>query len=457
MFKKLVIFLFFCLLVVPLSALAQESMETESKFNPNFIISDYEMRDYKAMSYDEIKNFLERKGKLNRQTLVDKNGIVQYAAEIIYRAAQDYQINPKVLLVTLQKEQSLIEEDSPTDDRLDWAMGYAVCDDCSKDDPGIQKFKGFGKQVDRAAWRLNYYFANPDEFYFEVGQTFNIDGVQVTPANQATVNLYNYTPHIHGNENFWKIWNRWFLRTYPDGSLLQAAGSKEIWLIQDGLKRKFEQMSALLSRYDINKILQVNQIDLDQFEEGKPIKFTNYSLLKSPKGTVYLLVDDTLRGFTSAKVFKTMGYQWDEVEDASQEDLANYTEGKPITMESVYPEGALLQDKKTGGVYYVEEGVKKPIWSVELMKANFSSRKITPVSPEELEKYTTGEPVIFKDGELVKSPSEPTVYVISNGLKRPINDEATFLGLGYKWENIITTSEKALSLHTTGEPLIWNK
>lgn len=458
MLKKIIgVFLLLSFLAVPFSALAQETTDTESKFNPNFIISDYEMRDYKAMSYDEIKNFLESRGALNRQTLINKNGIVQYAAEIIYRAALDYQINPKVLLVTLQKEQSLVDEDNPTDDRLAWAMGYAVCDDCSKDDPGIQKFKGFGKQVDRAAWRLNYYFDNPDEFYFEVGQTFNIDGISVTPANQATVNLYNYTPHIHGNENFYKIWNRWFLRTYPDGSLLQAAGSKEIWLIQDGLKRKFVQMSALLSRYDINKVLLVNQTDLDQFEEGKPIKFTNYSLLSSPKGTVYLLVDDILRGFASAKVFKAMGYQWDEVEKVSQEDLADYTEGKPITTTSIYPGGALLQDKTTGGVYYVEEGIKKPIWSPELLKANFSGRKIVRVTPEELAKYPTGEAITFKDGELIKSPSDSAVYVVSHGLKLPILDEATFLGLGYKWTNIIVTSERAVELHATGEPLVWNK
>lgn len=455
MLKKFISgFLFALIITLPSSVWAQ----TDSDFNPHFILSDYEMRDYKSMTYSDIERFLERKGNLNQQALIDKNGIVQYATEIIYRAAQDYQINPKVLLATLQKEQSLIEDDNPTAGRLDWAMGYAVCDDCSKDDPAIQKFKGFGKQVDRAAARFDYYFKNPLQFNFQPGKVCEIDDQIVIPANQATANLYIYTPHLHGNENFKKIWDRWWQRLFPDGSLVRIAGDvkNDVYLIQDGLKRKFEQMSALLSRYDINKVVEIQATDLDQYPDGKIIKFSNYSLLSSPKGTVYLLVDDTLRGFASAEVFKKMGYNWAEVEKVSWEDLTDYEEGEPITKDSVYPQGALLQDKTTGGVYYVINGKKQPIWSVELMTANFANRKVVPVAPEELDGYLTIEPVVFKDGELVKSPSEPTVYVISNGEKRPITDEATFNGLGYKWANIIIASEKSLSLHRAGESLAWS-
>ncbi|MFH1173351.1 MAG: hypothetical protein V1692_02380, partial [bacterium] len=420
-----------------------------------------EMTDYNSMSYDNIHSFLRKKGSLNELILMDKNGITQYAAEIIYRAAQDYQINPKVLLVTLQKEQSLIECDSYTEDRLDWAMGYAVCDDCSKDDPLIQKFKGFGKQVDRAAWRLNYYAENPEQFNYRVGKSHIIDGQTVIPVNQATASLYNYTPHLHGNSNFRKIWDRWFSRSYPDGTLIRVKAvdkqKSTIWVIQQGTRREITSMSVLLSRFDINNLIDVNATDLDQYPEGVPIKYSNYSLLKSPKGTVYLLVNDTLRGFASAEVFKTMGYQWDEVEDISWEDLANYQEGQPLTMNSVYPLGSLLQDKTTGGVYYVADGLKHPIWSKELMDVNYSKRKITPVTPAELDKYTTAEPVMFPDGELIKSPGDPKVYVISNGQKRPIANEFTFIALGYKWQNIITTTDKALALHQTGEEIQWEE
>jgi len=452
--KVLASLLILSFFIFPLTVLAEEV-----NFNPHYIISNQEMRDSACMDYSQIESFLIRKGNLNQRALIDKDGIVKPATEIIYWAARNYQISPKVLLVTLQKEQSLIEDENPTSDQLDWAMGYAVCDDCSKSDPMIQKFKGFGKQVDSAAKRFNDYFQNPNQFNFKAGETYNIDGQSVTINNQATANLYIYTPHIHGNQNFRKIWDRWFKRTYPDGSLVKAVGAegeKEIiYVIERGLKREIASMSILLSRYDADRIIEVNASDLDQYPDGIPIRLANYSLLSSPKGTVYLLVDDTLRGFASAEVFKTMGYNFEEVEEVSFEDLAVYQEGLPLTIKSIYPIGALLQDKTTGGVYYVEEGMKHPIWSKEIMDINYPHRKITPVSPEELDQYTTAEPAMFRDGELVMSPSSSTVYVISNGQKLPIADEATFNGLGYKWHNIIVTTDQALALHQTGEELKW--
>ena len=61
--------------------------------------------------------------------------------------AQNYQINPKVLLVTLQKDKFSYRR-RPHPKTMDWATGYAVCDSCSMTDPGIQSHRGFGMQVD---------------------------------------------------------------------------------------------------------------------------------------------------------------------------------------------------------------------------------------------------------------------------------------------------------------------
>ena len=75
------------------------------------------------------------------------------------------------------------------------------------------------------------------------------------------------------------------------------------------------------------------------------------------------------------------------------------------------------------------------------------------VSPEELKEYPTGEPVKFKDGELVVGQSSPIVYFISNGERRPIPTEEVFNDMGFKWENIVKTTDKILSLHPLGSPI----
>jgi hypothetical protein len=424
-------------------------------FDPNQIISDNELNDYNSMDLADITQFLiGQPGNLMSLRTKDAFGIERSAAEIIYNASQAYKINPKWILATLQKEQSLVTDTAPTQGDLDWAMGYAVCDSCSKDDPALQKFKGFGAQVDRATARIRYYYDHPQEFNYQMGKLCSIDGRDVLPFNQATANLFNYTPHLHGNFNFWNIWYRWFAKIYPDGSLLKMVNDNGVWLIQNGLRRPFWSKTALTSRYDEKKIIEVTKNDIERYDTGYPIKYANYSLLKSPGGDIYLIVGNEKKKIADEQVFKTIGFNPEEVENVTDEELAYYEDGRVITIDSIYPQGALLQDKSTGGVFYVEDGIKYPIIAKEILTNNFKSYKLTAVSPDELAKYVTAaNGMKLKDGTLIKGKIDSKVYVISNGLRRWIANEATFNQLGYKWKEIISVSDGVISLHGEGEIL----
>ena len=276
--------------------------------------------------------------------------------------------------------------------------------------------------------------------------------MEVTPLNKATAALYNYTPHVYnGNYNFYKLWMRYFTFSYPDNTLLQIKGEPGVWLIKNGEKRPFITKGALTSRYDLNKVIQVNKSILDQYPKGAPIKFPQYSLIRSPRGTIYLLVDDKRRGFENAEAFRKIGFNPEELLDASWEDINAYEEGVPITATSSYPTGALLQDRVSGGIYYVTEGTKAPLWDAVLLKTKFKWKSITQESPEKLASYKTVEPAIFNDGELLKSNLSPAVYVIDNKKRRPITSGKIFDDLGYSWDNIITVPEKILNLYEKGD------
>ncbi|MCX6745190.1 MAG: hypothetical protein NTX82_06750 [Candidatus Parcubacteria bacterium] len=425
------------------------------EFDPNDIITDNELYDYDAMDLAAIQEFLENQtGVLNTYYANDSHGNSLLAAEIIANAGLEYKVNPKWILATLQKEQSLVTNPLPSQRDFDWAMGYAVCDSCSKDDPQIAMFKGFGMQIDRATWRIQYYYENPEKFNFRVGQIYSIDGRDVMMFNQATANLFNYTPHLHGNYNFWTIWNRWFAKIYPDGTLLKQAGDIGIWIIDKGQRRPFWSKTALISRYDESKVIEVSKNDLQRYTIGYPIKYPNYSLLQSPAGQIYLIVNNEKKEIESEEVFKSIGYNPEEVIPVTDDELAHYEDGRKITLESIYPQGALLQDNKTGGVYYVEDGIKYPVLSKEILKINYAKYKLTKVSPDELAKYVTAaNGVKLKDGTLIGMANDPKIYVISNGQRRWIANESTFNQLGYEWTNIVTVSEKVLTLHPEGDKL----
>lgn len=422
----------------------------EYYFNPHFILDDQEMADYDSMTITDIQRFLEEKGSgLSNLYLPDYKEETQKPSTIIWQAAQESQINPKVLITTLQKEQSLIETASPSQKQLDRAMGYRCPDSGSCNASTLH----FGKQVDGAAWQFRQYMDNPLDWYFQAGQIYQIDNYLISPTTQATASLYIYTPHYSGNQHFWEIWQKYWGKNYPNGSLVKMANNAGVWYVQDGFRRVITSYSTLLSRFDPKKILVISETDLEKYEIGPSIKFPNYSLLKSPAGKIYLVVDDEIRYITSPEVFRVIGFNPEEVEDISQEDLAIYKSGADITTESVYPTGGLVQNNQTGGVYYVKDGEKHPIYSAEIMKTRYKNRILTAVSPEELNQYQLADPVKFQAGELVKSDQENKVYVIEDGNRRWIKTQESFVKFGYKWDNIITTNQKAIELHPLGEDM----
>ncbi|MCL2280553.1 hypothetical protein FWC31_01555, partial [Candidatus Saccharibacteria bacterium] len=156
----------------------------------------------------------------------------QSAAQIIYSVSQACGVNPQVLLVLLQKEQSLVTDDWPFEIQYRSATGYG----CPDTAPCDAQYYGFFNQVFRAAWQYKVYRANPNNYNYRAGRNNYIQynpnascgGLNVYIENQATAGLYIYTPYVpnqkalenlygtgdscsaYGNRNFWRLFGDWF-------------------------------------------------------------------------------------------------------------------------------------------------------------------------------------------------------------------------------------------------------
>lgn len=440
----------FCL---PLVALAQ------ADFNPQFIISDAELSNNIGWTRGDVQRFLDDRGSYLRQYQgPDASGTVKSAADIIYDAAQNYQINPKYILVTLQKEQSLVTDDQPTPKQLDWAAGYGVCDGCSMDDPKVQKYRGFGKQVDNAAGIMRWYYNNRDNPIVKQKDTpIRIDNQDVTPQSWATAFLYTYTPHFHGNRNFWRIWETWFEGLYPNGTLLKSIDTGDYWVVQEGVRRRFKNKSALLTRLDPKTALEVHDSDLTNYATGTEISFPNYSLLQTSTST-YLLDFDTLRPFASDAVVRALGYNPQEVIDVDDADITGYPLGEPITASTTAPEGVIYQitDLKNS-LYYFKDGKLSPITNPLVADINFSR---TPKEKRRLKDIAglpvADVPVALQDGTLIQVRGGAIMYVIDHGRKRRLADDDTFDALGYERANVNLVNLLDAANIPSGEPLFVN-
>ncbi len=231
-------------------------------FKPGNIISDYTMSNYNSMSEADIQNFLKSKNSCNDTRTYLASAYPEYsyhikdghfvcladetfgdgidygdsaptgqsAAHIIWQAAQDYQINPQVLIVLLQKEQSLITDTWPNSRQFRSATGYGCPDTAACD----TKYYGFKNQVRNAAslfrtvlnggW-TNYPLGNN---YIQYNPNAACGGSTVYIENLATSALYRYTPYqpnagaiaagygtapscgAYGNRNFYLYFVDWF-------------------------------------------------------------------------------------------------------------------------------------------------------------------------------------------------------------------------------------------------------
>ncbi|MBX9243459.1 hypothetical protein ICW40_01400 [Actinotalea ferrariae] len=228
------------------------------QFDPGYLISDRIFYDSATMDAASIQAFLQQRApscvagpdgtpclKNYRQATASRapdakcpggyaGAADERASDIIAKVAAACGINPRVILVMLQKEQGLVTGSGSNlyANRYRSAMGYGCPDTAACD----AQYYGFFNQVYSAAAQLKNYALNPTRYSHKAGATNNVrfhpnaacGSSAVFIRNQATASLYNYTPYqpnaaalaagygtgdscsAYGNRNFYSYFTDWF-------------------------------------------------------------------------------------------------------------------------------------------------------------------------------------------------------------------------------------------------------
>jgi hypothetical protein len=123
----------------------------------------------------------------------------------------------------------------------------------------------------------------------------------------------------------------------------------------------------------------------------------------------------------------------------------NYGEGSG----RYFPNGAIIKSNASPKVYYLDNFTKRPVESPALLESRFDWKGLIVTSQEAIDEIPNGANLTFRDGSLLSNRGN--VYIISDGLKRPIDSPAAFLRLGFKWENVKAVSDAEIDLHPLGE------
>lgn len=206
------------------------------------IIDDAVFSNHGSMSAQAIQEFLNARVPVCRAgytCLKDyrdpQDPLYRTAAQLIYDTAQNLQINPQVILTTLQKEQSLVTDTYPYASQYQEAMGYGCPESqstCNAQYHGLYnqislgskllkvgQLRNCGDTTSYPGWNVNT--------RWRIGNTTTVDGKATFIGTCATGSLFNYTPHrpdsawlaingiyYYGNYNFIGIFNRWFGSTW---------------------------------------------------------------------------------------------------------------------------------------------------------------------------------------------------------------------------------------------------
>ncbi|GAA3897716.1 cell wall-binding repeat-containing protein [Microbacterium invictum] len=225
-----------------------------------FIISDAEFFDGDAMTAAQIQTFLNGKVATCKATSGNPTCLKSFKGNLPAKAADRYckavaarsnttaaqiiadvgkacGISQKVILVMLQKEQGLVTSTAPSA----WNYRAAMGQSCPDTAPCSEAAAGFVNQVYLGARQQQVYVLNPNSFNYKPGQVNTIKWhpssscgtSKVYIQNQATANLYIYTPYrpniaalaagsgtgdkcsTYGNRNFYNFYVSWFA---PDAS-----------------------------------------------------------------------------------------------------------------------------------------------------------------------------------------------------------------------------------------------
>jgi len=209
------------------------------RMNSLLVTTDFIYKSDKAMTESEIQTFLTNKKSVLKDTIkiyaINSSGNAYDTgrsvkpSNVIYNAAKNEKINPKVILVMLQKESSLITStDSNVNRRgFHYAMGYGATDGGD-----ITTYTGFDKQVQLASkWMYTKWLNDSEMLVYKTvngGKSKTIDGVtykgEIYVDTYPAWVLYTYTPHVidyslaptigGGNYLFLQVFDGWWSSWY---------------------------------------------------------------------------------------------------------------------------------------------------------------------------------------------------------------------------------------------------
>lgn len=156
-----------------------------------------------------------------------------------------------------------------------------------------------------------------------------------------------------------------------------------IYQLFDGILYRFSSDAAALSRYEPTDITDETIDFLDRYPLSEEwIGFRPGTLLSFADGVFVVYSETDIRPIGSPLIFQAMGYNWDDVIPASEEEIGMYTRGKVIFTGTLRAPGTLFHDIERNTFFTIDEQkIRRPIRDTALL--SFFLKRTHPISVSE--------------------------------------------------------------------------
>jgi len=170
--------------------------------------------------------------------------------------------------------------------------------------------------------------------------------------------------------------------SYPDDALFRIADN--YYIMQNQKLEKFVSDRAFLSKYDPAEALTKEA----SFLNDHPIiddraGFSDGSLVANG-GSVFIISDGKILPVDNAQTFASKGYNWNDVLNVGEDEIAIYQKDKLFSIKSPHPNGTIFKTPEDSKYYIVENG-KKHLLPSDGIAASWLKKEPIIVSKKALE------------------------------------------------------------------------
>jgi subtilisin family serine protease len=136
---------------------------------------------------------------------------------------------------------------------------------------------------------------------------------------------------------------------------------------------------------------------------------------ESATGKLYYITGGRKR-YVSDFVFRQRGFNQTQIVFETNNQLAN------LQLAPAFPplEGTLIKGQTDPTVYYIHQELKRPLTYLVFQSRSFSFASVQTLPESDVNVLTIGEWYWPPDGTMILIKGDPTVYVMEDGVKRPV-------------------------------------